>query len=183
VFAGPGWTENELRNLQAAFCIPQNQRGKVNDATIANVNLFTAETERPVPNTGHIDRTSYGKILNAAGGSPVTCDTAHYHNYYENSKYRRAPTEEQALLKDMQDFLSPGATTPPPKTFQDGRGLIKSMRMACGLPTTGLFADEVTPDLESRFAANRCQSPAAATPTPATPIPAAPTPAPITPAR
>jgi len=178
VFAGPGWTDKELRNLQAAFCIPKNQRGQVNAQTIANVTLVTAETERPVPNTVRIDRTSYGKIVNAAGGFGVECDTTHYHNYYENSKYRTAPTEEEALLKDMQAFLSPGAPTPPPRTLKDGRSLVTRMREACGLPTTGLFADEVTPDLESKFAANRCQSPVV---TPQTPSPLAP--APLTPAR
>jgi hypothetical protein len=187
VFDGPGRTEKDLRNLQAAFCIPRNERGRVNQATIANVNLIVNGTERPMPNTARIsDRPgpgNYAEIVRAAGGAGAECDTARYHNYYENSKYRAAPAEEAALLNDMQQFLSPGATTPPPTTLKDGRNLVKSMREACGLPTTGLFADELTPDLESKFAANRCKSPVATPPAPASLAPAPLAPAPLTPAR
>ena len=45
VFSGQGWTNDRLRTLQGAFCIPEANRGNIGPITIANVNMAVTRSE------------------------------------------------------------------------------------------------------------------------------------------
>lgn len=160
VFVGPGWTMNELRTLQAAFCIPEADRGKLGPRTIANINMRRTGSELTASSTNiseKVDSATYGRILDATGGG--TCNTSRYQNLNENREYRANPQQEAELLTHMHE-LSPGGATAAPASFGDrgARDLIGRVRIKCGLNNNreNSFANQVTPDLTAKLAANEC---------------------------
>jgi hypothetical protein len=166
VFVGgarSGWTTEELVELQAAFCIPENERGKVNDRiddpTIATVKRLTArKAER------RIDETTYNAIMGATipppGGKGDRCNLKRYQNYFENSNYRATPMAEKTLLETIAKLpkvASVGGTLPTSFEDSGARALIHAAREACGLGNSKPFADQVTPDLiSSVFNPTKC---------------------------
>lgn len=143
----PGWTARQLRTLQAAFCVLNEEGGRIGPRTRANIDRFVST--RPDQRFDDYER------IRAATADPTTgeatCDESRYRNYFENSNYRNAPAQEADLLKAMQ-ALFPEDTAQAPTSFAAGRSLIGRARARCGLGNTGPFADQVTPDLETRLA-------------------------------
>lgn len=155
VLLGPQWSTEELRTLQSAFCIPAKERGFSDPRTIANVNLAVTGSELgATSNVNRIDRVTYNRITDRAGipaGQTELCDPAHYRNGYENAKYRGAPADEKTDLMNMQNFVSPGKTPPMALSEPAARNLVGEVRRRCGLDNVGVFANQITPELLSRF--------------------------------
>jgi hypothetical protein len=159
VFVDPA-TMNQLRNLQAGLCIPEEDRGKLGANTIANINLWNTRSESAasaVTIDKKIDRATYGRILQQTGGG--ICDLARYQNIWENWKYHGNPDAEKALLESMSRLFTKD-TTAAPMSFGSARDLIGRAREKCGLNNKKQtpFVNQVTPDLETKLRKKQCGS-------------------------
>lgn len=155
---GPGWTEGNLRTLQRAFCIPEDQLGNVGPKTRANLRLFTQGTEARFEGEEiRVNATQYNDLV----GTLTGCDTDRFANVYENQRFSdRGDAVDATELFNAMRALFPGDDAIAGATgfgAAGDRALIGRARAACGLSNQGAFRNQVTPDLELRLGRGACQ--------------------------